>query len=174
MNRDAAAAFVAHWGYLGVFAALFAEEAGVPLPIPGDLFIAALGAAGRANAAGFPIAVVIVVVATMGGSSILFELSRRFGRPMVNRIGRRVGFGEERALKVERWLDRRGAFAIIVGRLTPGFRIVLTVVAGALRMPRGRFMSGTAIASLIWASIYYWVGYGLAAGATAVLGTQGR
>jgi membrane protein DedA with SNARE-associated domain len=170
VNRDAAAAFVAHWGYLGVFAALFVEEAGVPLPVPGDLFIAALGAAGRANASRFSVTALVVFTATMGGTAVLFEISRRFGEPMLNKIGKRFGFSEQRALKVERWLERRGPVAIIVGRLTPGLRVVLTVAAGALRMRRDRFMLGTAIASVIWVSIYYWLGYALAAGATAALG----
>ena len=46
------AAFLARWHYLGLFAVIFAEEAGVPLPIPGDLFIAAMGflaSTGRAS-----------------------------------------------------------------------------------------------------------------------------
>ena len=122
MNREHAAAFVAQWGYLGVFVAVFAEEAGVPLPLPSDLFIAALGAAGHANASNFLVTMIIVFVASLGGSAVLFETSRRLGQPMLLRIGRRFGFNEERALRVERWLERRGAVAITIGRLTPGPR----------------------------------------------------
>jgi membrane-associated protein len=172
VNRDAAAAFVAHWGYLGVFAAIFAEESGVPLPLPGDLFIAALGAAGQARLSSFAMAMVVVFVATMAGTSILFEASRRLGQPMLTKVGRRIGFNEQRAERVERWLERRGAVAVILGRLTPGLRIVLTVAAGALRMRRDVFMLGTAIASVLWVGIYYWLGFLLAAGASAALGTH--
>jgi membrane-associated protein len=159
VNRENAAAFVAHWGYLGVFAAIFAEEAGVPLPLPGDLFIAALGAAGRANASSFVVTTIIVLVASVGGSAVLFETSRRLGQPMLMKIGRRFGFNEARALRVERWLERRGAVAITLGRLTPGLRIVLTVAAGALRMRREVFMIGTGVASVLWVGIYYWLGF---------------
>jgi membrane protein DedA with SNARE-associated domain len=52
-------------------------------------------------------------------------------------------------------------------------RIVLTVAAGALRMRRDVFMAGTAIASLLWVAIYYWLGYLLAAGASAALRAHG-
>jgi len=172
VNRDAAAAFVAHWGYVGVFAAIFAEEAGVPLPLPGDLFIAALGAAGQARLSSFAITTVLVLVAAVGGTAILFETSRRLGQPMLMKVGRRVGFNEQRAERVERCLQRRGAVAIVLGRLTPGLRIVLTVAAGALRMRRDVFMIGTAIASVIWVAIYYWLGYLLAAGASAALASH--
>jgi membrane protein DedA with SNARE-associated domain len=116
---------------------------------------------------------ITVFVATIGGTSILFETSRRLGQPMLMKVGRRLGFNDERAERVERWLERRGAVAIILGRLTPGLRIVLTVAAGALRMRRDLFMIGTAIASLLWVSIYYWLGYLLVAGASAVLRAHG-
>jgi membrane protein DedA with SNARE-associated domain len=118
-------------------------------------------------------ATVTVFIATIGGTSILLETSRRLGQPMLMKIGRRIGFNEQRAERVERWLERRGATAIVLGRLTPGVRIVLTVAAGALRMRRDVFMIGTAIASVIWVAIYYWLGYLLAAGASAALRTHG-
>lgn len=172
MRNEKVAAFVAQWGYIGVFAVIFIEEAGVPLPIPGDLFIAALGAVGHAKASSFAMTTLFVVAATVGGSAILFEISRRLGQPMLLRIGKRFGFTEERALRTEQWLDRRGVYAIIIGRLTPGLRIVLTVAAGALRMRREVFILGTALASVLWVTIYYWLGYVLGLGASAAFGTH--
>ncbi|HTR77546.1 MAG TPA: DedA family protein [Gemmatimonadaceae bacterium] len=161
--------WVTHWGYLGLFVVLFAEEAGVPLPIPGDMFIAAMGAAGRAGSAAFLTAAIVVVASSMSGSALLFTISRRVGEPLLSRVGRRFGFDADRADKVEAWLHRRGPFAVIVGRLTPGLRIVITVAAGALRMSRAKFLGGTAIASVIWAALYYWLGYFLGAGVAGAL-----
>lgn len=172
MNREKLAAFVTQWGYLGVFAVIFIEEAGVPLPIPGDLFIAGLGAVGHARASSFAMTMLFVVAATVGGSAILFEVSRRLGQPMLMRIGKRFGFTEDRALKTEQWLEKRGVYAIVIGRLTPGLRIVLTVAAGALRMRREVFILGTAFASVLWVTIYYWLGYLLGLGATAAFGSH--
>jgi membrane protein DedA with SNARE-associated domain len=172
VRREKVAAFVAQWGYIGVFAVIFIEEAGVPIPIPGDLFIAALGAVGHARASSFAMTLLFVVAATVAGSSVLFEISRRLGQPMLMRIGKRFGFTEERAIRTEQWLDKRGVYAIIIGRLTPGLRIVLTVAAGALRMRRDVFMLGTALASVLWVAIYYWLGYLLGIGATAAFGSH--
>ena len=164
-----------HWHYAGLFLALFAEEAGIPLPLPGDLFIAAMGAAGRAGHASFVVTTVVVVIAALCGSALLFETSRRLGQPFLLRIGRRFGFDADRAAKVERWLKRRGVGAIVVGRLIPGLRIVVTVAAGALGVGRAQFLSGTAIAALLWSTIYYWLGYALGTGVAAALkGAFGR
>jgi len=156
-------ALLQRWHYAGLFLVLFIEEAGIPLPVPGDVFIAAMGAAGRAGHASFLVTAIIVGAGAMGGSAILFEASRRLGQPFLVRVGRRFGFDADRAVRVERWLGRRGARAVVVGRLIPGLRIVLTVAAGALGMPRVQFLSGAAVASVLWAAIYYWLGYFLGA-----------
>ena len=158
-----------HWHYAGLFLALFAEEAGIPLPLPGDVFIAAMGAAGRTGRASFVVTTIIVMIAAVCGSAILFETSRRLGQPFLLRVGRRFGFDADRAAKVERWLKRRGVSAIVAGRLIPGLRIVVTVAAGALGVERVQFLSGTAIAAVLWSTIYYWLGYALGTGVAAAL-----
>jgi len=156
--------FLEKWHYAGLFGVVFVEEAGVPLPIPGDLFIAAAGfLAYRGQAAG-PAIVAIVTVATVLGAGILFTLAQRGGRPLLQRFARRFGYTEERELRVERWLARRGSAAVIVGRLVPGLRIVMTVVAGALGMRRAPFVVGTFFAGIIWGTLYFWIGWGVAAG----------
>jgi membrane-associated protein len=150
--------------YTGLFLLLLAEEAGVPLPVPGDVFIAGIGVAARAGHASFVPAALVVTAATVVGSIFLYSLSRHGGRPLLLRLGRRLGWGEERGARVEAWLARRGAVAVVVGRLTPGLRIIMTVVAGVLGLDRKVFVTGTTVAALLWASIYFWLGYTLGAG----------
>ncbi len=164
-------AFLARWQYLGAFVGIFLEESGVPLPVPGDVFIAALGASGRAGHATFLMTTLVVFTATLSGSTILFELSRRLGHPLLLRVGRRFGFDGARADRVEVWLKTHGSVTVALGRLVPGFRIVLTVAAGALHMGRVNFLVGAAAASVLWAAIYYWLGYALGAGVTQMIRT---
>ncbi len=164
-------AFLARWQYLGAFVGIFLEEAGVPLPVPGDVFIAALGASGRAGHANYLMTTLVVFAATLSGSTLLFELSRRVGQPLLRRVGHRFGFDGERADRVEVWLQNHGSVTVALGRLVPGFRIVLTVAAGALHMGRVNFLVGAAAASVLWATIYYWLGYALGAGVTQMIRT---
>jgi membrane protein DedA with SNARE-associated domain len=159
-----AAAFLARWKYLGLFAAILAEEAGVPLPIPGDLFIAAMGFMAYRGGAAFAPVVAVVTAATVAGAMALYLLSRHAGRPMVVKVARRLGWSEERERRVEGWLARRGWAAVVVGRLVPGLRIVMTVVAGALRLEPRTFAAGTLVAGVLWSCIYFWIGWGAAAG----------
>jgi membrane protein DedA with SNARE-associated domain len=155
--------FLARWHYAGLFAIILVEEAGVPLPVPGDLFIAAMGVLAHAGRAAFVPTALVVTIATVAGASLLYAISRHAGRPLLVRVARRFGYTEERESRVESWLARRGAAAVVVGRLVPGLRIVMTVVAGALRLGHGTFAAGTLVAGLLWATIYFWLGYAVGA-----------
>ncbi len=162
-------AFLQRWHYLGLFAVIFAEEAGVPLPIPGDVFIAAMGflaSTGRPEYA--PAAAVgtaaIVTAATVAGASLLFLFSRHAGPRLLAWAGRWLGYSAERQARLEGRLHRHGATTVVVGRLIPGLRIVMTVVAGALRLRHSTFALGTLVAGLLWATIYFWLGYLLGSG----------
>jgi membrane protein DedA with SNARE-associated domain len=156
--------FLARYGYLGLAALLFLEEAGVPLPLPGDLFIAAMGFMARQGRASFAPTALAVTAATVLGAAVLFNVARHAGRPLLLRVARRFGYTAKRERAVEGWLSRRGFAAVVVGRLVPGLRIVMTVVAGALRMSQATFSAGTALAGLVWATLYFWMGWLVGAG----------
>jgi len=162
--------FIEKWHYAGLFGIVFVEEAGVPLPVPGDLFIAAAGFLVYGGRGSGPGIVAIVTVATVLGAAILFTLAQRGGRPLLQRFARRFGYTEAREQRIERWLARRGAAAVVLGRLVPGLRIVMTVVAGALGMPRRTFVVGTFFAGILWGTIYFWIGWAVAAGWTRLAG----
>jgi len=161
---DPAAEWLLRWHYLGLFLVLLVEEGGVPLPVPGDLFIAAMGFLARGGHATFPATAAVVTVATVLGSAFLYAVSRRIGRPVILRVARRLGYDEAREARVEAWIGRRGPAAIVIGRLIPGLRIVMTVAAGALRVNIRVFILGTTLAGALWASIYFWIGWGLGHG----------
>jgi len=161
---ESPANFLERWHYAGLGAVILAEEAGIPLPLPGDLFIAAMGFLAHSGRARFLPTAAIVTAATVVGASALYLASRHAGRPLLLRVARRFGYTEARERRIEARLGRRGVLTVVVGRLIPGLRIVMTVVAGALRLRHATFALGTLVAGLVWATIYFWLGYALGAG----------
>ncbi|MFO0585612.1 MAG: DedA family protein [Anaeromyxobacter sp.] len=161
---ETATEFLLRWHYLGLFLVLLVEEGGVPLPVPGDLFIAGMGVLAYQGLASFWPTAAVVTSATVLGAGFLFLVSRRLGRPLLLKIARRFGYTEAREARVEGWVRGQGPFAIVVGRLIPGLRIVLTVAAGALRVDGRVFAIGTTMAGAVWATIYFWLGWLLAKG----------
>lgn len=152
--------FVAHYGLIALFLLLTIEEAGVWLPLPGDLLILYFGyRAAHASSlllAAIPV-LLTVVAAVLCGSLLLYFLTRRF-RWIIRRFGRFIHLDERRLLWMERWLGRHGPLVIIPGRLVPGLRIPTTVVCGIFAVPLAGFVPAVAAAALIWGAIYFAAG----------------
>jgi len=140
---------------IGLFFIILVEEAGVPLPIPGDIFIAAAAAIPKSN---YFIVVAAVVGATLTGSTILFTISQKIGSPLIKRFGKYIRFTPQKVKKVERWFEKYGGRAIVIGRLIPGLRIITPIVAGTFKVDYKTFCLYTAVAAFIWANIYFVIG----------------
>jgi membrane protein DedA with SNARE-associated domain len=86
------------------------------------------------------------------------------GRPLLERHGRWFHLSGDKLERAERWFDRWGDWAVLIGRVTPVARSFISIPAGVFRMPLGRYVVLTAIGSTIWAFVF--AGAGWAAGAS--------
>jgi membrane protein DedA with SNARE-associated domain len=149
------ASLVRRYGAPAALALLYVEESGVPLPVPGDVYVVYLGtlsAGSLAKLAGAWLAIIAVVVA---GATNLYLISRRWAHQLVTgRVGRLLHLDAERLARVEGWLRRWGALAIIFGRHVPGMRIPITVLAGTFGVPYRVFAPSVAVSTAIWAGAW--------------------
>jgi membrane-associated protein len=147
------------YGYLGGFALIYIEETGLPLFIPGDVFLLYVGSR-------LPHELPILIAAWLGfvlavtlGATNLYLLSRRFGRRLIeHRLAGFLHITPERVDSAEHWFRRYGPWALIFGRHIPGFRVPLTVVAGILELPYRLFAISVAVSSAIWAGVFLVLG----------------
>ena len=144
-----------HYSYFGLLTLIFVEEAGVPSPIPSDLLIAAVSSFSNSN---YFLIVGIVVFSASVGSTILFTLARKFGHSALHKYGKYVKITPEKIAKMEKWFEKYGGFAILIGRLIPGLRIVTPFVAGLFKVDYKVFWIYTTISAFIWANIYFVIG----------------
>jgi membrane protein DedA with SNARE-associated domain len=158
IGRALIAAVAAHQ-YITLFLAISVEEAGIPLPVPGDLLIAYYGW----RAALDPIETVKVILtcalASTVGTQVPYWLSRRFGRTVTERLAFWLDIDMNRVEMLFGWVDRHGFRAVLLARLIPGLRVAVSVVAGTARVPPVAFASGVFIAAAI-----YWTGWVLLGG----------
>lgn len=155
---DALLAFSRDHLYVALFLLLFIEEAGIPLPVPGDTIILLAGAEvsnGRASAV---TVVVLVVLATLCGSSILYWVSRLGGMAVLGRLCRFAHIPERRVDSVGGWLRRHTGPVIVLGRLTPGFRTITSIAAGTFGIGYPSFLAYTAVSATMWAVLYVVLG----------------
>jgi membrane protein DedA with SNARE-associated domain len=153
-----------HWveqgGYWAVIA-LMAMESSI-FPVPSEVVMppaAFLAAQGKMNFWG------VILAGTFGswlGSAITYAVSRWFGRPFMLKFGKYFFCPPEKLERAERFLGRYEAGGIFFARLLPVVRHLISIPAGIVRMPFGKFSLMTTIGSFIWCAILSWYGKGVA------------
>lgn len=134
-------------------------------PIPSEAVLPAAGALielGRLNG---PLTWLSAALGSVLGALVLYGAGRGFGEARTRRVLLAVPLVEADDVdRADAWFARRGQAAVLVGRLIPGVRSLVSLPAGAARMPLGRFLLWTAIGSAMWNSLLL--------GAGMALGTQ--
>jgi membrane protein DedA with SNARE-associated domain len=160
---DWAADFIDAIGLLGV-AALVALENIFP-PIPSELVLLLTGFNVSESRFGFVGAIVFATIGSVVGAYFLYGIGRLLSEARLEAflagIGRFVGLKKSDVHKGFQWFERHGTLVVLFGRLVPVVRSVVSIPAGADKMPLGRFSLLTAFGSLVWNTIWISIGWGL-------------
>ncbi len=161
---DGVGTFLEENGVLAPFLLLFLEEAGFPLPLPGDVMVMFAGYQVSQEALAWWQALLGCIAVVAGGSSVLYWTARRFGAQLLERWGERVHCPPSRIEAVRPYMERYGALAIIFGRHVPGLRVPITLFAGILKFPYPIFVLSVALSTAGWAALFLYVGFRLGPG----------
>jgi membrane protein DedA with SNARE-associated domain len=134
-------------GYAGLAAVMAAESV---LPIPSEVLLPVVGLEVSSGQLLFWGAALAATAGSVLGAWALYALGRLGGRPVALRLPRFLGVTEERLARTEAWFSSRGDAVVLLGRLVPGVRSVVSIPAGTLGMPVGRFLALTAAGSFAW------------------------
>jgi membrane protein DedA with SNARE-associated domain len=140
--------YVHDQGYLGVFLMMAVESTVFPLPseivVPPAAYWATQGAFTFWG---------VVMASTLGswfGSAISYLVARQVGRPLILRYGRYLFVPEKKWLLAEEWINRYSVVGIFFARLLPVVRHLVSLPAGAARMPFLPFTVSTLLGSFTW------------------------
>jgi membrane protein DedA with SNARE-associated domain len=153
----AAVSVVDSVGYAGLGGVMLTENV---LPIPSEVVLPVVGLQVSSGHLLFWAATLAATVGSVLGAWTLYGVGRFGGRPMALRLPRVLGITEVRLARMEAWFARRGDAIVLLGRLVPGVRSLVSIPAGTLRMPLGRFLILTAVGSLGWNAAL--IGFGTA------------
>jgi membrane protein DedA with SNARE-associated domain len=143
------------WDALRALALLYAEESGIPLFVPGDVFVIYAGHRASGDPAALVVAWLFAILAVTLGATNLYLLARWLGRRLISgRLGLLLHVTPERLDRAEATFRRWGPVALIFGRHVPGGRIPITIAAGILKVPYPMFAVCVAISSAVWAAAW--------------------
>lgn len=165
---------VAQQGVVAVFAIMALDAL---LPVGGELTMLFAGALASGAIAGHGAALfgttlgsglesylVLAAAGTLGylaGSLVGWAIGRFGGRALIESHGRWLHVGPKTFARAERWFDRRGAWAVFLGRITPVVRSFVSIPAGALGSPLATYTLLTFLGSAIWCFGFAGAGWAL-------------
>jgi membrane protein DedA with SNARE-associated domain len=160
---DWAADFIDSIGLIGV-ALLVALENVFP-PIPSELVLLLTGFNVSENRFGYAGAVLAATVGSVVGAYFLYGIGRLLSEERLERflatVGKVVGLKRKDVHKGFVWFERHGTAVVLFGRLIPVVRSVVSIPAGAEKMPLLKFTLLTAAGSLVWNIVWVAIGWGL-------------
>ena len=157
------AALIGHllhrFGQAAAFGLLYLEESGVPMPMPGDVFVMYVGHHSAPSLLTLVAAWLGLIAVVVLGASNLYFISRRWGRSIVeHRLAKLLHLTPARIDQAERWFGRWGVWTLVLGRHIPGLRVPLTVAAGIFRVRYPVFVASVAISTAVWAGFFLTLG----------------
>jgi membrane protein DedA with SNARE-associated domain len=140
-----------------LFAIVFVEQAGLPLPsAPWLLTAGALSASGKLNPA---VAVGVTALAAVMADSLWFYIGRRSGHRVL-RLFCRLSLAQNSCVgRTKDLFARHGLQTLVAAKFLPGLGAVMPPLAGALGMATGRFLLFDGLGSLFYGSFYIVAGF---------------
>jgi len=149
----------ARYGYSVVFAGVFLENAG--LPVPGETALLAGAALAHYGRLSLPRVIVTAIVAAILGDNLGFFIGRRGGRALIVRHGWRVGLTQARLDQFNRFFARHGPKTVFIARFITGLRVFCAGLAGASELRWPTFLFYNATGAVVWSTTIGIVGYAL-------------
>jgi membrane protein DedA with SNARE-associated domain len=151
-------------GYAGIFLLMLAES--LFPPIPSELIIPFAGFSAAGGQLDLWLVLVSATVGAVTGMLPWYFVGRLFGlgrvRALADRYGRWLTLNAEEVDTATDWFRRFGPVIVLIGRLIPLIRTLISIPAGLARMPLWRFVLFSGLGALAWNSLLVGAGYLLA------------
>jgi membrane protein DedA with SNARE-associated domain/rhodanese-related sulfurtransferase len=149
--------FVVRHGYTLVFAWVFVEQAGLPIPsAPLLLAIGALSGMHQINLWG---ALSLAVFAAILSDLMWYELGKHKGVRVLQLLCRISLEPDSCVRRTQVSFSKNGARVMLVAKFVPGLNAMAAPLAGIIRMGWRRFLLFEVLGALLWVSAYTITGY---------------
>ncbi|MFI6944593.1 DedA family protein [Streptomyces sp. NPDC050422] len=131
-------------------------------PLPSEVILPLTGFAAGQGVIPLASALFWTTLGSVAGAAALYWIGMLFGRERMHALWGRLPLVRSSDLeRTEAWFVRHGTKAVLLGRMVPIFRSLISVPAGLERMPLPVFLGLTAVGSLAWNTVLVMAGYWL-------------
>ncbi|MFH8376532.1 DedA family protein [Streptomyces cyaneofuscatus] len=131
-------------------------------PLPSEIILPLTGFAASQGVLSLASALFWTTLGSVVGALALYGLGAVFGRERMHALWAKLPLVKPSDLvRTEEWFARHGTKAVLLGRMVPVFRSLISVPAGVERMPLPVFIGLTTAGSLVWNTVLVLAGYWL-------------
>ena len=131
-------------------------------PLPSEVILPLAGFAASRGDLGLVSAILFTTLGSIVGALALYGVGAGLGRDRTRAIAGKLPLVKVQDVdKAEEWFTRHGPKAVLIGRLVPVVRSLISVPAGVERMSVALFLALTAVGSLVWNALLIVAGYQL-------------
>lgn len=146
------------YGYVMMFAVFFCEYLNLP-GFPAGVIMPAVGIMVGQSELCLPVALVVSVAAGLSGCMVIYLICYYGGAPLLHRLfGKNKkfeGFVEQCHIRLEKHKGR----GLLLCRLIPVLRTIVSIPAGLLRMPLREYAMWSAIGITLWNAAFICAGF---------------
>lgn len=129
-------------------------------PIPSELVLPMAGFLAGQGRLSLVAAIIASTIGSTAGALALYWLAQAWGTDRVRGLLTRLPLMEPEDLdRAEGWFDRHDRSSVLIGRLVPGVRSLISLPAGFRGMSLGAFVALTAVGSAVWNTLLVVGGY---------------
>ncbi|MFI1929052.1 DedA family protein [Streptomyces sp. NPDC020330] len=131
-------------------------------PLPSEVILPLTGFAASQGVLSVASALFWTTLGSVVGAVVLYGIGAVFGRERMHAWWAKLPLVKASDLvRTEEWFARHGTKAVLLGRMVPVFRSLISVPAGVERMPLPVFVGLTTAGSLVWNTVLVMAGYWL-------------
>lgn len=150
--------YIGKYGYLFLALIVFLEYLNLP-GLPAGIIMPAAGIVVKADGLNFTYTLIISVIAGLLGSFILYAIGHYFGKPILDKWEKKFPKSKKAIDKTFKYIDKYGNAGILISRLIPVARTLISLVAGTFNVNFIKFTLYSTIGITIWNFGFIYAGY---------------
>lgn len=131
-------------------------------PIPSEVVLPLAGFTAAMGRLSFIEALIWATIGSLVGAWVLYGIAHAIGAERIERIADRIpGASADDVRKANAWFTRWGSLSVLLGRVIPVVRSLISIPAGVAKMGFLRFTCWTLLGSAVWNLFLIGAGYTL-------------
>ena len=140
------------WGFFVILFLMAAEN--IFPPIPSEVVLSCAGFLTTCTRLTLMQAMTSAALGSLLGAVALYEIGKRLPMSALERLG----FEQKDIERAGKWFCKKGKISVLLCRCVPLVRSIISVPAGAARMPMRIFLPLTLLGTVVWNAVLIFLG----------------